>query len=218
MDTVSQVAKLHEDLLKDYPGHLTVIKVITAQAQTLFDEHRQSNPAVCHQISNWLPKYVGVDHKDILAADISLEDMRLAVSREHGFDSWQSAVEFGKKRLNPNFEDAITAITTGSINDLQLLITKLPYLVSLRSPYGHQSTLLHYVAANGVETWRQQVPENAAEITKLLLDNGADVHARAFVYGGEFDTLALLMSSAHPAEAGVTDAVAALLREAGAAG
>ncbi len=218
MDVISQVTDLHAALLKNYPGHLTVINVITAQAQTLYDEHQKGNPVVCIQLSNWLPDFAGADNETILAAEIDIEDTRLAVAREHGFDSWQTAVEFGKKRLNPNFEDAITAVTTGAIDDLRLLLTKLPYLLSLRSPYGHQSTLLHYVAANGIETWRQTVPSNAADITKLLLDSGADVHARAFVYGGEFDTLALLVSSAHPAEAGVTDEVAALLREAGATG
>ncbi len=75
--------------------------------------------------------------------------------------------------------------------------------------------LLHYVGSNGVETRRQQVPLNLAEIARVLLERGADVNARARIYGG-CTTLALVSSSAHPREAGVQRATEELLRAGGA--
>ena len=64
----------------------------------------------------------------------------------------------------------------------------------------HHATLLHYVAANGVEDFRQLTPPNAVEIARRLLDAGAAVDALADTYGGGSDqtTMNLLVSSAHP--------------------
>lgn len=73
--------------------------------------------------------------------------------------------------------------------------------------------MLHYVAANGVEDCRQRVPSNAPEIVRCLVVHGADVSARANMYGGEQTTLALLLTSAHPRAAGLTGVLAQLLRE-----
>ena len=74
--------------------------------------------------------------------------------------------------------------------------------------------MLHYLAANGVEIHRQVVPGNAAAVAELLLAHGAGVDATATAYGGELTTLDLLLSSAHPAHAGVTAELAAVLRSA----
>ena len=49
----------------------------------------------------------------------------------------------------------------------------------------HGATLLHYVAANGIENYRQKTPPNIVELTKLLLDSGAAVNAIADLYGRE---------------------------------
>ena len=51
-------------------------------------------------------------------------------------------------------------------------------------PAGARATLLHYVAANGVEGYRQLTPPNAVAIADALLDAGADVDALADMYGG----------------------------------
>jgi len=37
----------------------------------------------------------------------------------------------------------------------------------------HHATLLHYVGANGIESFRQKTPANAVDIARLLLDAGA---------------------------------------------
>ena len=60
------------------------------------------------------------------------------------------------------------------------------------------------------------VPLNLAEITRLLLDAGGDVNATANMYGGGSTALGLLVTSDHPANAGVTGAVLKVLVDAGA--
>jgi hypothetical protein len=60
------------------------------------------------------------------------------------------------------------------------------------------------------------VPRNLAEVTQILLNAGADVNATAEMYGGGSTTIALLVTSSHPAEAGVVDEVIEVLLDAGA--
>jgi hypothetical protein len=57
---------------------------------------------------------------------------------------------------------------------------------------------------------------NLAEIAQLLIDAGADVNAAANMYGGGSTPLGLLLTSAHPAAAGVTGDVRTVLENAGA--
>jgi len=54
------------------------------------------------------------------------------------------------------------------------------------------------VAANGVENYRQKTPANIVEITKLLLDAGAEVDAEADMYGVPCTTLGLAMTASIP--------------------
>jgi hypothetical protein len=91
-----------------------------------------------------------------------------------------------------------------------------PSLVHRRSSFGHRSTLLHYVGSNGVETYRQKVALNLAEITRLLVEAGANVNATANMYGGGSTALGLLVTSDHPAKAGVSGDVLKVLVDAGA--
>ena len=88
-----------------------------------------------------------------------------------------------------------------------------------RSAYGHRSTLLHYVSANGVENRRQRTPRRILEIVQLLLGAGADPDAPAGSYGeGDHNTpLCLTVSSGHPAEAGLQGAIVQALLDGGAA-
>ena len=76
--------------------------------------------------------------------------------------------------------------------------------------------MLHYVSANGVEGYRQKTPPNIVEITKLLLDAGAEVDAEADVYGGGATTLGLVATSIHPYLAGVQNPLMQILLDHGA--
>lgn len=80
----------------------------------------------------------------------------------------------------------------------------------------HRAALLHYVAANSVENYRQKTPKNIVRITQLLLDAGAEVDASADMYGGNATALGLAATSIHPLKAGVQIALIDLLLEHGA--
>jgi ankyrin repeat protein len=72
------------------------------------------------------------------------------------------------------------------------------------------------VSANGVEGYRQKTPKNVVEITKFLLDAGAEVDAEADVYGGGATTLGLVGTSVHPFRAGVQNPLMQILLDHGA--
>lgn len=115
------------------------------------------------------------------------------------------------------FEAAVEAVVAGDLPALERLLAATPALVHARSSRPHRATLLHYVAANGVEDERQRTPPNAPLVAKTLLAAGAEVDALADCYGGEVTTLSLLVSSCHPARAGVQVALVDTLVDFGAA-
>lgn len=121
--------------------------------------------------------------------------------------------------MESKFEAAVEAVISGDVNTLKSLLREDPSLVVQRSGAKHKATLLHYVAANGVEPERQRTPRNAVEVAEILLAAGAEVDALAETYGGGSaqTPLMLLVSSAHPAEAGVQADLVETLCKAGAA-
>jgi ankyrin repeat protein len=78
-----------------------------------------------------------------------------------------------------------------------------PSLIRARSMRRYHATLLHYIAANGVEGSRQRTPANAVGVAKLLLERGAEADALADMYDHRCTTMSMLVSSAHPAKAGL---------------
>ncbi len=121
------------------------------------------------------------------------------------------------------FEAAVEAVINGDAALLSELLREHPELVTARSarvtklhPPVHRATLLHYIAANGVEEPRQRTPENAVEIAKLLLNAGAEPDALADMYGAPRTTLSMLVSSTPPATAGLQVALVEALVDAGA--
>jgi len=119
--------------------------------------------------------------------------------------------------VDANFEVAADALVAGDFVTLAQLIRESPELVRARSSRPHRATLLHYLAANGVEGERQKSPKNAVEMARLLLNAGAEVDALATMCGGEQTTMNMLVSSGHPAQAGVQDALLETLLDFGAA-
>ena len=148
-------------------------------------------------------------------------DALFVVARAFGFPSWPAfrghldALEHANSTQSA-FESAADAIVSGDVARLRELLRADPSLVHARSTREHRATLLHYVAANGVENYRQRTPKNAPEIARVLLDAGAEVNAEAEMYGGGATTLGLTATSVHPEEAGVQLELLDLLLERGA--
>ena len=214
-DAVQSVRELHADLLTPIARSFPIAEQLERQATRLLAGQRSGHAGAVVQLSNWHPDHVGNGEAEILASELSPDDARLSLAREYGFPDWAAVQAIGTDKLDPAFERAVDALVLGDLALLQHCLDEQPDLILARSRFGHQATLLHYIAANGCETFRQCVPNNLEEVCDLLLVRGADVNAHARIYG-ESTALGLLLSSAHPAAAGVVDSVAALLRSHGA--
>jgi ankyrin repeat protein len=174
----------------------------------------------------WIPKALSQD--DIRAAALDESDARLAVARWYDFHDWDALASHVAAVQEPDssaarFESAVEAVVSGDLAALTPLLHGDPALVHARStrvthfdPAVHRSTLLHYVAANGVEGYRQRTPANAVEVARTLLGAGAAPDALADLYGGTCTTMSLLVSSTHPARAGVQVALVDTLVDFGA--
>lgn len=215
-DEVREIKRLHQDLFNDEFRQLSIREQLNLQAQRIHEAHQSGDEAVVTHIQCWHPELVGWPITDIMAYDLTLEDARNTIAREYGFADWSDAELKGAEPSNPDFEAAVDAIVNGDVDGLRALLERKPSLIHERSNFGHRSTLLHYVGSNGVETYRQVVPRNLAEITKILINAGADVNATAEMYGGGSTTIALLITSSHPVDAGITDEVVKVLVDAGA--
>ncbi|HEV8449011.1 MAG TPA: ankyrin repeat domain-containing protein [Gemmatimonadaceae bacterium] len=153
-----------------------------------------------------------------------LADAQHLIAGAHGFATWGAFAQHveeaeGKRRPYDDFERAADAVVSGDLATLESLVRANPSLIRARSRRVHRATLLHYVAANGVEDFRQMTPKNAVAIARFLLDAGAEVDAAAETYGGGYwqTTMNLLVSSAHPAGAGLMPALVDVLMDYGAA-
>ncbi len=209
---VATLRNLYTGVLARFPADIAPGRYLDETSATLLDLHMSRNPAAAVQISNWHPDRIGLAADRILAEPFDAGDARLVVAREHGWRSWEDALAGLPEAFDAGFERAVDALLAGEATLLSRALDEEPGLVAKRSCFGHRATLLHYCAANGVETWRQVVPLNLAEAVRLLLDRGADARATAPFYGGEHTAHELFASSAHPLDAGVFDEVGPLLR------
>src|SRR5438270_9310632 len=169
----------------------------------------------------WMhPHFRGRTISDVDPSTLDVDDARLVVAHEYGFPSWFNLMKFADEIARngqaAEFERAADAVVSGDIRTLEAMIRNQPQLVRRRSARFHRATMLHYIAANGVEGIRQKTPANAVEIARLLLDAGADPDALAMMYDNLCTTMSMLVSSSHPAAAGVQADLAELLLDYGA--
>ena len=166
------------------------------------------------------PRFRDQQVSAVRAARLDLDDAKLLVARMHAFEQWDELASFAAAVAHAGavltFETAVEAVVDGERDALEALLREEPSLPTARSVRRHHATLLHYVAANGVEGMRQRTPPNAVEIARLLLDSGADPNALADMYDARCTALSMLVSSSPPANAGLQVRLAELLIDRGA--
>ncbi|MBV8567450.1 MAG: ankyrin repeat domain-containing protein [Methylobacteriaceae bacterium] len=207
------------------------------QAESLLAGHHAADPAALDLFHRkhprfldekikWRPKFI--PDSDIRDAALSLDDARLTVARFYDFLDWSALAAWVEAVSHEGpvleFESAVEAVVNGDLAALEDALRRDPALVRARSgrvchfdPPVHRATLLHYVGANGVEAYRQKTPPNAVEIARALLEAGTEPDALADMYGAECTTMSMLVSSSHPAEAGLQVPLLDLLLDFGAA-
>ena len=200
--------------------YLATLEDYEREARALFAAVKQGDEDARWRFK-WLhPRFRDKTVTDVRAAELGPADARLVVAHEYAFESWDDVATFaaGVRGDGPSatFERAVEAVVSGDVTALRRMLSEHPELARARSPRRHHATLLHYVAANGVENVRQRTPPNAVEVAKTLIDAGADVDALADMYEQKCTTMSMLVSSAHPANAGLQAALAETLLDAGA--
>lgn len=174
----------------------------------------------------WLP--LDIPDSEIAAAPFDQGDARLTIARYYDFLDWAALADYAKAVDQDGsdvyaFESAVDAVIHGDAVGLRRMLAGRPDLARARSarvthfdPPLHGAYLLHYLVANGVENYRQKTPPNAVEIGRILLEAGADPDALADLYGERCTVMSMLVSSHHPALAGVQCALVGLLVDFGA--
>ncbi len=191
------------------------------QAEALIKSFQSGDEAAQWRFK-WLhPSFRGRSIAEVKAASLGISDAQAVVAQEHGFENWGAIARFVEAVRydgpTSRFEEAVEAVIAGDMGALGTLLRQYPDLARAHSTRRHHATLLHYVAANGVEGARQKTPPNALAVARLLLDAGVEVDALADMYDEKCTTMSMLVSSCHPAEAGLQGKLAELLLDYGAA-
>lgn len=198
---VDSIQKFYGELLLLSSG--TIHTHLSALSDKMHEGLSQKESCIYVQFNNYNPNFLWVPVAELKKEHFSIDDCKHTIANEYSFKNWQAVESLEGVQYNIDFEKSVNAIVNGNLDVLKSLILTDPGLIHQRSQYGHKATLLHYTASNGIELWRQQVPENLGEIMNFLILSGADKAATMEVYGGQFTTLELLASSAHPMEAGL---------------
>ena len=192
------------------------------EAEQLLGIYRSSDTEARWNIAREHPRLRELSDPERLNAVFELADARLSVAREYGFENWAKLAGYAKAVRAENspvarFESAVEAVIAGDVATLASILREDPDLACARSVRPHRATLLHYLAANGVEGYRQRTPQNAVEIARVLVKAGAEVDALADMYDGHYTAMSMLVSSGHPAKAGAQIALVETLLDFGAA-
>lgn len=200
---------------------LADIREYEIEAESLHQKAKSGNCDALWAFKWEHPRYRGKAIEEVRPTDLTLDDAQCVTAHKYAFNTWEELKAFAhtirEDASLQQFEEAVDWVVMGELNSLSALLDKNSELVRLRSTRRHHATLLHYIAANGVEQYRQRTPPTAVEIAKLLLNCGAEVDALGDMYDVKCTTMSLLLSSCHPANAGLQVALAETLLDYGAA-
>src|SRR3974390_86473 len=142
------------------------------QAKELLKEQKSSQ--AIERIKRFHPRLRQLTEAQIADAKFSLADAQWVIAQEHAFESWPKFAKHIQAIARTDspiskFELAADAIVSGDLAMLKKLLRENPELVRARSTRSHRAPLVHYVAANGIEDFRQKTPKNIVQITQALL-------------------------------------------------
>jgi hypothetical protein len=169
---MEEYQKQAADLLKSY-------KAADSKAIRYIKEH---HPRFLDSKIPWLPK--NLSDSEVLSAALDLADTQLVIARWYDFQDWTVLEEYVEAVSPENspvyrFESAVEAVISGDVVELGSLLRENPELIRARStrrthfdPPVHRATLLHYVAANGVEGYRQKTPGECGRGSKNIVYSG----------------------------------------------
>ncbi len=209
---VADVKSLHPYLRNADFRASPILEQLTVQAATIHAAHANRDSRARIQLGSWWPKASGLSLDQLMLADFNLDDARLTIAREYGFESWAAVEALQQARPDGEFETALDELLDGQYEVLRSRLMARASLTTAPSSFGHRATLLHYIGANGVESHRQQTPLNAPKMAELLIAHGARRDAVANMYGGGQTPFDLASTSAHPHQAGVSKELNDVLR------
>ncbi|GAA0726754.1 hypothetical protein GCM10009430_34130 [Aquimarina litoralis] len=207
------IESFYGSLLLEFNKYSLIKRHLSKIADRMLEGIIAQENIIYTEINNYHSKYLGISIEDLKTINFTIDDCKRTIASEYGFKNWET-VEQSNIRYDVIFENAVNQLINGDFNALKHTIQAYPHIISKRSNYGHQATLLHYTASNGVEMWRQKAPKNLRMITDFLINKGANVNAKMKVYGGYYDTLTLLKSSIHPFNAGIGNKMITILEKA----
>jgi len=200
-----------EDNLSNMDELFYVKEYLSVLANKMFEGVQQQLPFIFQEINNYHKDFLGKPIDELQKLNLTLLDCQNTIANEYSFEYWETIDD--KIEYDDDFELTVGLLLHGKFELLKLALDEEPDLICRKSRFGHEATLLHYVASNGVEFWRQIVPTNLPEMTKYLLEKGADKNAKMKVYGGIFSVLPLLETSIHPLKAGIINEMKEILKD-----
>lgn len=210
-DVVRDLIAFYRPVLDIKLAYNSVYGQINAFGHHAFLRFQYNDQRSIVEFNNYNPKYIGKYHEEIIKSKPTLDDFLETAANCFGFKSLAEAQVHGSKPIDVTFENAVDLLLAGDIHKLESLIDQDPKLLVRNSQYGHRAGLIHYIGSNGVEFWRQVVPENIVDILKLFLERGADLNLWNNIYGKPSSLKGLIDSSAHPHMAGLAQDLLDLL-------
>ncbi|WP_273568269.1 hypothetical protein [Maribacter halichondriae] len=199
-----ELERFYGDLLINIEDYSAIKDHLSALASRMWAGVQAENKAVLSEISNYHWSHLGKSTTILASFGLTEEDCKQTIANEYGFRRWTEVMHMDNA-YNLEFEYTVNDMLAGNMEIVKNRISKNKGLVNKKSYYGHRATLLHYAASNGVELWRQKVPLNLPEIVAYLIEMGINKKAKMKVYGVEYTAGELLLSSAHPYDAGLID-------------
>lgn len=202
--SVQAVQRLHRHTLAR--SFSSVPDLLHALVTDIEQQQTEQTLAVATWLNHGHPEYQGYATHHIPFGQLPTADIQLAVARALGYTNWPQMIS-RQDTIDPAFEEAVDHLIRGDQEQLADCLATNAQLIRQSSPFGHRAGLIHYLAFQGIEIWRQQVPDNVSEMADLLLQYGARPDQPHLIGGGRLALLRLIADSHVLESAGQTSAL-----------